>query len=56
MYFNHIRLMKSVRGGLGYYKLENRMGEGNKGVLRINFDRKLKMEFHGVKVRTICLK
>ncbi len=56
MYFNGIRFMKSVWGGLGGYKLENRMGEGDKGVLRINFDRQLRMKFHGVKVKAICLK
>ena len=26
------------------------MGEGKKDALRVNFDRKLKPEFHGVKV------
>jgi hypothetical protein len=30
--------------------LENLMGEGKKDALRVNFDRKLKLEFHGVKV------
>jgi hypothetical protein len=30
--------------------LENPMGERNKDALRVNFDRKLKLEFHGVKV------
>ncbi len=26
------------------------MGEGKKGALRVTFDKKLKLEFHGVKV------
>ena len=26
------------------------MGEGKKDALRVNFDKKLKLEFHGVKV------
>ena len=26
------------------------MGEGKKDALRVNFDQKLKLEFHGVKV------
>ena len=30
--------------------LENLMGESKKDALRVNFDRKLKLEFHGVKV------
>ena len=29
---------------------ENPMGEGKKDALRVNFDKKLKLEFHGVKV------
>ena len=30
--------------------LENPMGEAKKEALRVNFDNKLKLEFHGVKV------
>jgi len=30
--------------------MENPMGESKKDALRVNFDRKLKLEFHGVKV------
>ena len=33
-----------------YSDLENPMGEGKKDALRVNFDKKLKLEFHGVKV------
>jgi len=32
------------------FDLENPMGESKKDALRVNFDRKLKLEFHGVKV------
>ena len=31
-------------------KKENLMGEAHKNALRLNFDRKLKLEFHGTKV------
>ena len=31
-------------------KRKNLMGESKKDALRVNFDRKLKLEFHGVKV------
>ena len=31
-------------------ELENMMGEGKKDALRVNFDRKLKLLFHRVKV------
>jgi hypothetical protein len=30
--------------------LENLIGEGKKDALRVNFDRKLKLEFYGAKV------
>ena len=33
-----------------YTKLENPMGERCKDALRLDFDRKLKVEFHGTKV------
>ena len=33
-----------------YTKLENPMGERRKDALRLDFDRKLKVEFHGTKV------
>ena len=33
-----------------YTKLENPMGERSKDALRLDFDRKLKVEFHGTKV------
>jgi hypothetical protein len=31
-----------------YTKLANPMGESRKDALRVNFDRKLKLEFHGM--------
>ena len=44
--------MAYVRNLTGFYdrKQENLMGEGCKDALRLNFDRKLKLEFHGTKV------
>jgi hypothetical protein len=32
------------------FNLENPMGESRKDALRVNCDRKLKLEFHGIKV------
>ncbi len=35
-------------------KEENLIGEARKDALRLNFDRKLKLEFHGTKVANIA--
>jgi len=42
--------MDAIQASLDYSDLENLMGEACKDALRVNFDRKLKLEFHGVKV------
>ncbi len=42
--------MDAVKTIFDCSNLENPMGEGKKDALRVNFDRKLKLEFHGVKV------
>jgi hypothetical protein len=42
--------METIQASLDYQMRENPMGETRKDALRINFDRKLKLEFHGTKV------
>jgi hypothetical protein len=42
--------MDVIQAGFNCYDLENPMGERRKDTLRLNFDRKLKLEFHGTKV------
>ena len=42
--------MEGVRLSYHYTKLQNPMGKRSKDALRVNFDRKLKLEFHGTKV------
>ena len=48
--FDSIELMDTVQASFDCSDLENPMGESKKDALRVNFDRKLKLEFHGVKV------
>ncbi len=48
--FDSIELMKVIQHSFDYDDLENPMGERRKDALRVNFDRKLKLEFHGMKV------
>ena len=48
--FDRIELMETTQAGFDYSKWENLMGESRKDALRVNFDNKLKLEFHGVKV------
>jgi hypothetical protein len=42
--------METIQTSLDYQMRENPMGETRKDALRLNFDRKLKLEFHGTKV------
>ena len=42
--------METIQAIFDYSKLENPMGERCKDALRLNFNRKLKLEFHGTKV------
>ena len=42
--------METTQASFDYYELENPMGERRKDALRLDFDRKLKVEFHGTKV------
>jgi len=43
-------LMETTQDSFDYSELENPMGERSKDALRLNFDRKLKVKFHGTKV------
>jgi len=42
--------METTQPTLDYLTWENPMGEARKDALRLDFDRKLKLEFHGTKV------
>jgi hypothetical protein len=48
--FDSIELMETTQASFDCSNLENPMGESKKDTLRVNFDRKLKFEFHGLKV------
>ncbi len=48
--FDSIELMETTQASFDYSDLENPMGERSKDALRLDFDRKLKVEFHGTKV------
>ena len=42
--------METTQASLDHLTWENPMGETRKDALRLNFDPKLKLEFHGTKV------
>jgi len=42
--------METTQTNLDHLTWENPMGETRKDALRLDFDRKLKLEFHGTKV------
>jgi len=42
--------METTQASLDHLTCENPMGETRKDALRLNFDPKLKLEFHGTKV------
>jgi len=42
--------MEATQASLDHLTRENPMGEARKDALRLEFDRKLKLEFHGTKV------
>ncbi len=42
--------METAQAGLDHLIWENPIGETRKDALRLDFDRKLKLEFHGTKV------
>ena len=45
-----MELMETIQASFDYIRRENPMGETRKDALRLDFDRKLKLEFHGTKV------
>ena len=45
--------MDAVQASFDCSDLENPMGERRKDALSLNFDRKLKLEFHGTKVTSV---
>ena len=42
--------METTQASFSRFLRENLMGEACKGALRLDFDRRLKVEFHGAKV------
>jgi len=42
--------METLHASFDSSNLENQMGETRKDALRVNFDRRLKLECHGTKV------
>ncbi len=48
--FVSIELMETTQASLDHLTRENPMGEARKDSLRLDFDRTLKLEFHGTKV------
>ena len=42
--------METIQASFDHLMRENPMGETRKDALRLDFDRKLKLEFHGTKV------
>ena len=48
--FDSMELMETIQATLDHLTRENPMGEPRKDALMLNFDRKLKLEFHGTKV------
>ncbi len=42
--------METTQASFDYSLWENPMGEAGKDALRLDFDRKLKLEFHGTKM------
>ncbi len=45
--------MDAVQASFDCSDLENPMGERRRDALRLNFDRKLKLQFHGTKVTNV---
>jgi len=42
--------METTQASFDYSLRENPMGEARKDALKLDFDRRLKLEFHGIKV------
>ena len=48
--FYSIELMETTQAGFSHSLQENPMGEASKDALRLDFNRRLRLEFHGTKV------
>ena len=48
--FDSLELMETTQASFSHSLWENPMGEARKDALRLDFDSKLKFEFHGTKV------
>jgi len=48
--FDSIKLVETIQATFDHLIRKNPMGEARKDALRLDFDRKLKLEFHGTKV------
>jgi len=48
--FGSIELMETTQASFDHLIRENPMGEACKDALKLDFDRRLKLEFHGTKV------
>ena len=48
--FDSIKLMETTQASFDHLLRENPMGEACKDALKLDFDRRLKFEFHGTKV------
>jgi hypothetical protein len=51
--FNSMEPMGTTQANLDHLTWENSVGETRKDALRLDFDRKLKLEFHGTEVRGV---
>ena len=49
-YFGSIGLMETAQASFSHFLWENPVGEARKDALRLDFDRRLKLEFHGTKI------
>ena len=45
-----IELMETIQTSFDHLLRENPMGQARKDALRLDFDRRLKLEFHGTKI------
>ena len=48
--FDSIESMEAIQASLDHLLQEDPIGEARKDTLRLEFDRKLKLKFHGTKV------
>jgi hypothetical protein len=48
--YDSMKLMETIQASFDHLIRENPMGEARKDALKLDFDRRLKLEFHGTKV------